>query len=120
MPACCQAGNGLKWSYSFVTSGTSVTAAEYQGYPVCRYGGQSAHQWRLVRLEPKLNVRFYSKILIVIEFIPFYGGRHVVVIISCIGNKKRKSLLFIAPTAVVIVRFQLQFQLRFQLQQFRE
>ena len=87
MPACCQAGNGLKWSYSFVTSGTSVTAAEYQGYPVCRYGGQSAHQWRLVRLEPKLNVRFYSKILIVIEFVPFYGGRHVVVIISCIGKK---------------------------------
>ena len=105
MPACCQAGNGLKWSFSFVTSGTSTTAPDYQGYPVCRYGGQSAHQWRLVRLEPKLNVRVYSKILIVIEFIPFYGGRRVVVIISCIGNKKRKSLLFSAPTAVVIVRF---------------
>ena len=119
MPACCQAGNGLKWNYSFVTSGTSVTAAEYQGWPVCRYGGQSAHQWRLVRLEPKLNVRFYSRILIVIEFIPFYGGRRVMVIISCIENKK-ENLLFSAPTAVVIVRFQLQLQLRFQLQRFRE
>ena len=50
-------------------------ASDYQGFPIARYGGHSAHQWRLVHLEPKSNVRVYSKILILIEFFLYEDRR---------------------------------------------
>ena len=60
MPSCCRIGPGLKWTYTFVSSGTPTLGPQNEGFPIAHYGGASPHQWRLVHLEPKLNVRNYA------------------------------------------------------------
>ena len=96
MPSCCRVGPGLKWTYTWVSSGTPTLGPQNEGFPIAHYGGASHHQWRLVHLEPKLNVRnyaaFVSELCFARAVVYLYKNRMVVSVILHIQHSFSQTL----------------------------